>query len=132
MDSEAASSDSMLKKKAPKSAFHGPVGGSFIQKKKVILENVKHSGDKQDISLKSGSGCNAFSDVKSLSGDENDVDMSGSSNGSFLNSAINTSRVIRLSTGMNFGSPLSSSNFTINEEVESLPSPIKKAFSDSK
>ncbi|KAG9307382.1 hypothetical protein G9A89_017211 [Geosiphon pyriformis] len=107
MDLEAASSGSMSKKKAPKGAFHGPAGGSFTQKKKVILGNVKHSGDEQDISLKSGSNYSAFSDVKSLSSDENDINMSGGGNGSLLSSAVNTLRANRLSTGMDFGSPLS-------------------------
>ncbi|KAG9306514.1 hypothetical protein G9A89_004711 [Geosiphon pyriformis] len=95
-------------------------------KKKVILGNVKYSGNKQNISLKFDSGNSAFSDVESLSGDENDVNMSGGSNGSLLNSAVNTPRANRLSTGMDFGSPFSFPNFTIDEEVKPFPSPIKK------
>ncbi|KAG9302973.1 hypothetical protein G9A89_022633 [Geosiphon pyriformis] len=116
MDLDAASSGSMSKKKAPKDAFHGPAGSSFTQKKKVILENVKHSGNKQDISLKSDSGNSVFSNVESLSDNENDVDMSGGGNGSLLDSAVNTPRANRLSTGIDFGSSLSSPNFVIDEK----------------
>ncbi|KAG9294987.1 hypothetical protein G9A89_017781 [Geosiphon pyriformis] len=122
----------MSKKKAPKDAFHSPASGSFTQKKKVIFRNIKHSGDERNISLKSGSGYSAFSNVESLSGDENDVNMSGGSNGSLLGSAVNTPRAIRLSTDMDFGSLFSSPNFAMNKEVKPLPSPIKKASFNSK
>ncbi|KAG9291884.1 hypothetical protein G9A89_012169 [Geosiphon pyriformis] len=123
MDLEAVFSDSISKKKVSKGAFHGSAGGFFTQKKKVIFGNVKHFGDKWNISLKSGSDNSAFSDVKSLSGDENDVDMSGGGNGSLLGSAVNTPRTNRLSTGMDFGSPLSSPNFVMDKEM-----PVKKFF----
>ncbi|KAG9305602.1 hypothetical protein G9A89_001663 [Geosiphon pyriformis] len=79
------------KKKAPKSAFHGSASGSFSQKKKVVLDNVKHSGDKRDIFLsKSGSSDSVYSDVKSLSDEDEDVSMSGTNNGSLLDSAATT------------------------------------------
>ncbi|KAG9294888.1 hypothetical protein G9A89_003228 [Geosiphon pyriformis] len=132
MDLETASSGSISKKKTPKGVFHGPAGGFFTQKKKVILENVKYSGNEWDISLKSGFGNSAFSDVKSLSGDENNVDMSDGDNSSLLGSAVNTLRANKLSTDIDFGSPLSFSNFAMDEEIKFLPLPIKKAFSDSK
>ncbi|KAG9297750.1 hypothetical protein G9A89_011265 [Geosiphon pyriformis] len=120
MDLKTASSGSMLKKKTSKGAFY------------VIFGNVKHSGNEWNISLKSGFGYSAFSDVKSLFGDENNINMSGGGNGSLLDSAVNIPRTNRLSTGMNFGSPLSSPNFDMDEEMKPLPSPIKKAFSNSK
>ncbi|KAG9299245.1 hypothetical protein G9A89_013893 [Geosiphon pyriformis] len=122
----------MLKKKVSKGAFHGPAGGSFTQKKKVILGNIKHSGDEQNIFLKSGFGNSAFSDVESLSGNENNVNISGGGDGSLLGSAVNIPKTNRLSTNMNFGFFLSSPNFAIDKEVKSLPSPIKKASFDSK
>ncbi|KAG9301631.1 hypothetical protein G9A89_016701 [Geosiphon pyriformis] len=111
MDSEAASSGSMSKKKTPKGAFHGPAG--------VILGNIKHSGDERNISLKFGSGYSVFSDVESLSDNENenDIDMSGGGNGSLLGLAVNTPRTNRLSTGMDFGSSLSSPNFAMDEKI---------------
>ncbi|KAG9287375.1 hypothetical protein G9A89_023747 [Geosiphon pyriformis] len=81
----------MFKKKALKGAFHGPAGGSFSQKKKVVFDNVKHSGDKKYISLsKSGPGNNIYSDIKSLSGDNEDVSMSGVNGGSLLGLAAIT------------------------------------------
>ncbi|KAG9303011.1 hypothetical protein G9A89_006228 [Geosiphon pyriformis] len=124
MDLETASSGSMLKKKVSKGAFYGPAD--------VILGNVKHSGNKQNISLKSGSSYSAFFDVESLSGDENNVDMSGGSNGSLLDSVVNTSKANRLSTGIDFGSPLSSSNFAMDKEVKLFPLPIEKVSFNSK
>ncbi|KAG9298167.1 hypothetical protein G9A89_005435 [Geosiphon pyriformis] len=41
----------MFKKKTSKGAFHGPVGETFSQKKKISVSNIKHSGDKKKISL---------------------------------------------------------------------------------
>ncbi|KAG9291553.1 hypothetical protein G9A89_021972 [Geosiphon pyriformis] len=90
MDLEAVSSGSMFSKKAPKGMFHSPVGGSFSQKKKTSLENIKHSDDEKDISLKSGSGASVYSNMESLSGNDENVSMSGGFDGSLLDSAVNT------------------------------------------
>ncbi|KAG9297782.1 hypothetical protein G9A89_011297 [Geosiphon pyriformis] len=100
MDLEAVSNGNMSNKKAPKGVFHSPAGGFFSQRKKAFIGNVKHSGDEKDIFLKSGSGASIYSDVESLSGDNEDI----------------------MNTGMNFSSP----NFEIYEQVKSLPPPLKK------
>ncbi|KAG9299745.1 hypothetical protein G9A89_013105 [Geosiphon pyriformis] len=90
----------MSKKKTLKGAFHGPADSSFSQKRKVVLGNIKHSGDKRDISLsKSGSGDNIYFDVESLFGNDENVSMSG----------------VNINTGAVFGSPLSSLNFHIDD-----------------
>ncbi|KAG9291895.1 hypothetical protein G9A89_004833 [Geosiphon pyriformis] len=71
----------MSKKKASKDAFYGPAGGFFSQKKKVVLSNIKHSGNERDISLsKFGPSNNIYSDVKSLSDDNKDINISGVNN----------------------------------------------------
>ncbi|KAG9294020.1 hypothetical protein G9A89_019358 [Geosiphon pyriformis] len=88
---EATASSTTTKKKALKNTFYGPVGGSFSQKKKVVLGNVKYSGDEKNISLnRSGSGNSIYSDVKSLSGENKIVSMSGIDGGSLLGSAATT------------------------------------------
>ncbi|KAG9286928.1 hypothetical protein G9A89_001166 [Geosiphon pyriformis] len=98
---ETTASSSTSKKKAPKGAFYGPASGSFSQKKKVVIGNVKYSGNKRDISLsKSGSGDSIYSDVNSLSGDDEDIGMSDVNNGSFLGSAATTFKVIKTSVEM--------------------------------
>ncbi|KAG9300753.1 hypothetical protein G9A89_023551 [Geosiphon pyriformis] len=120
MNSKAASSGSMSNKKASKGVFYGFVSGSFSQKKKASLGNVKHSGDEKDISLKSGSSASVYSDVESLSGDDEDVSMSGGFDGSLLNSVVNTSRAKRVNTSVNFGSLIGSLDFEMNKEVKSM------------
>ncbi|KAG9305277.1 hypothetical protein G9A89_007772 [Geosiphon pyriformis] len=51
----------------PKSALHGPASGFFSQKKKMVVDNIKHSGNKKNISLvKLGLGC-MYSDLNSKS-----------------------------------------------------------------
>ncbi|KAG9299742.1 hypothetical protein G9A89_013102 [Geosiphon pyriformis] len=122
MDLETASSGSMSKKKTPKGALYGSAGSSFSQKKKVVIGNVKHSGDKKDISLnKSGSGGNVFSDVDSLFGDDNNASMSGFYGGFSLSSVANTPKAKCVDTGAVFGSPLKSSNFAMNDVEVVLP-----------
>ncbi|KAG9296075.1 hypothetical protein G9A89_011927 [Geosiphon pyriformis] len=123
MDLKTASSSDMSKKKVPKGAFYGPAGDSFAQKKKVVLENVKHSGDEKDISLsKSGSGDSVYSDVDSISGDDEDVGMSGISEKSPLGSAATTPKAKHVNTGTMFGSSLGSPNFVMNDDEIVLPS----------
>ncbi|KAG9304065.1 hypothetical protein G9A89_005975 [Geosiphon pyriformis] len=112
----------MFKKKAPKNAFHGPAGNSFLQKKRIVLGNVKHLGDEKDISLdRSELGDSMFSDVNSVSGDEESTNMISINVGSFLNSAANTSKAKHVNTGAIFSSPFGSFNFVIdNDENVSL------------
>ncbi|KAG9299729.1 hypothetical protein G9A89_013089 [Geosiphon pyriformis] len=127
----AASSGSMSSKKASKGVFHSSAGGSFSQKKKASLDNVKHSGDEKNISLKSGSSASVYSNVESLSGDDENVSMSGGFNGSLLDSAVNTPKTKHVNTSANFGSPIGFPDFEIDEEVKPLPSPLmKKVFLD--
>ncbi|KAG9300416.1 hypothetical protein G9A89_010041 [Geosiphon pyriformis] len=125
MDLETAFSSSMSSKKATKSVFHSPAGGFFSQRKKAFLENVKHSSDEKDISLKSGFGTSVYSDVESLSGDE-DVSISGDFDGSLLDLAVNTPKAKWVNTGANFGSLISSPDFEMDEKVKPLPPPLKK------
>ncbi|KAG9305698.1 hypothetical protein G9A89_022620 [Geosiphon pyriformis] len=119
MDLKTASSGDMSKKKAPKGAFHGSAGGSFAQKKRVVLGNVKHSGDERDISLgKSEPGNSMYSNVDSLSGNDKDVGITGVHGGSLLGSATTTLKAKRVNTGTMFGSLLGSPDFTIdNDEI---------------
>ncbi|KAG9302194.1 hypothetical protein G9A89_020628 [Geosiphon pyriformis] len=122
----------MSKKKAPRGALHGLAGGSFSQKKKVVIGNVKHSGDEKNIFLnKSGSGGNVFSDVNSLSGDDDDASMSGFYGESPFGSAANTPKAKCVNTGAVFGSPLKSPNFAMNDvEIVKVPVEVsvKKSF----
>ncbi|KAG9304336.1 hypothetical protein G9A89_019898 [Geosiphon pyriformis] len=88
---KATASSTAPKKKALKSAFYNPAGGFFSQKKKVVLGNVKHSGNEKDIFLsKFESSDSIYSDVESLSGEDKDVNMSGTNGESLLGSAITT------------------------------------------
>ncbi|KAG9297497.1 hypothetical protein G9A89_020899 [Geosiphon pyriformis] len=107
----------MSKKKTPKGVFHDLAGGSFSQKKKELLGNVKHSDNEKNIFLKSGSNTGSFSDVNSLSGDDEDVSISGDFDGSLLDSAVNTPKTKRVNTDANFGSPIGSPNFEIDKET---------------
>ncbi|KAG9296021.1 hypothetical protein G9A89_011873 [Geosiphon pyriformis] len=113
----------MSSKKASKSMFHGPVGGSFSQKKKASHGNVKHSDDEKNISLKSGSSASVYSNVESLSGNDKDVSMSGGFDGSLLDLAVNTPKTKHMNTNANFGSPIGSPDFEMDEEVA-----VKKSF----
>ncbi|KAG9284464.1 hypothetical protein G9A89_014068 [Geosiphon pyriformis] len=128
MDLEAASSDNMSKKKAPKDAFYGSTGGYFSQKKKVVSENIKHLGDKKDISLnKSELGDNMFSNVDSLFGDEKGANMTNINVGFLLDLAANTPKTKHINTGVIFGFSLSSSNFDINNNKE-MKVLVRKSF----
>ncbi|KAG9292285.1 hypothetical protein G9A89_009097 [Geosiphon pyriformis] len=55
----------MSKKKVPKGTLYGPAGGSFSQKKKVVLGNIKHSGNEKNISLVKLSSNSMYSDMDS-------------------------------------------------------------------
>ncbi|KAG9300290.1 hypothetical protein G9A89_011363 [Geosiphon pyriformis] len=125
------------KKKASKSAFHGLASGFFSQKKKVILSNVKHSGNEKDISLsKFGSGNHVYSNVKSLFGENEDVSMFGVNGESLLGSAVTTLKAKQVNTGAGFGFPLSSSNFYMDDDkvvlLFHLPIFLEKKWIDPK
>ncbi|KAG9298303.1 hypothetical protein G9A89_002791 [Geosiphon pyriformis] len=120
MDLEAASSGNMSKnKKASKSAFYDPVGSFFLQKKKVVLENVKHSGNEKDIFLnKFGHSVNVFFNVDSLLNDEKDANMTSINVGSFLDLAANAFKAKCINIGAVFGSSLGLPNFVMNDNEE--------------
>ncbi|KAG9295516.1 hypothetical protein G9A89_013545 [Geosiphon pyriformis] len=121
MDLETASSDIMSKKKTLKDAFYGLADGFFSQKKKVVLGNIKHSDNEKNISLKKSElGNNVFSDVNSLSGNNKSANITGINIGSLLGLAFNTFKTKWFNTGANFGSPLSSSNFDIDDNEITL------------
>ncbi|KAG9298321.1 hypothetical protein G9A89_002809 [Geosiphon pyriformis] len=105
---KATASGTALKKKAPKGAFHGPAGGFFSQKKKVVLGNVKHSGNEKDL-------------VASLSGENEDVNMFGTNGRSLLGSAATTPKAKQINTGTGFGSPLGFPNFHMDDDEVVLP-----------
>ncbi|KAG9291050.1 hypothetical protein G9A89_012922 [Geosiphon pyriformis] len=95
MDIEATTSSTISKKKTLKGTFHGPTSGSFSQKKKVVLGNVKYFGLLFTQHLKEftcNTGNSVYSDVKSLSGEDENVSMSGANSGSLLGSAATTSK----------------------------------------
>ncbi|KAG9298045.1 hypothetical protein G9A89_018873 [Geosiphon pyriformis] len=119
---KATTSSTTPKKKAPKSAFHGPTGGFFSQKKKMVFGNVKHSEDKKDISLnKSGSSGSVYSNVKSLFGKNKDVNMSGVNGGSLVGLTTTTPKTKQVNTGAGFGFPLSFPNFHMDDDKVMLP-----------
>ncbi|KAG9296409.1 hypothetical protein G9A89_015001 [Geosiphon pyriformis] len=127
MNLAAASGSAMFKKKAPIRVLYGPVGGSFFQKKKVSVGNIKHSGDEKDISLvKPGSSHDVYSDMDSISGDSRDNNISfGVSNGSFLGSAINTLKAKKVNTNLVCGFLLGLIDYGMNKDDELLPSFLK-------
>ncbi|KAG9290392.1 hypothetical protein G9A89_007123 [Geosiphon pyriformis] len=112
----------MSKKKTPKGAFHGPAGGFFSQKKKVVLRNL---------------GDNMFSDVNSVFGDEKSVNITGINVGSLLDSAANTSKTKHVNTGAIFGFPLGFPNFVMDNDedisfLSRLPISLEKKWIDPK
>ncbi|KAG9299738.1 hypothetical protein G9A89_013098 [Geosiphon pyriformis] len=130
MDLKTASNSDMSKKKAPKGAFHG-------LKKRVVLGNVKHSGDEKNISLsKSGPSDSVYSNVDSVSGNDKNVGMTGVHGGSLLGSAATTSKAKRIDTSTGFGSLLGSPDFTMDDDEIELPPcmfiPLDKKWIDPK
>ncbi|KAG9297969.1 hypothetical protein G9A89_018797 [Geosiphon pyriformis] len=102
----------MYKKKIPKGVFHGPAGGSFSQKKKIVLEKIKHFDNKKNIFLsKSESGNNVYFNANSLLENNESINMTDISGGSLLGSAANTLKA---------NSSLSSFNFVMddNEKID--------------
>ncbi|KAG9304904.1 hypothetical protein G9A89_010766 [Geosiphon pyriformis] len=130
VDLEAVAGGSMAKKKVHKGVFYGPAGGSFAQKKKVVVDNVKHSGNEKDVSLdKPVSGSNMFSDADGESSDSEDsVLMAGVSAGSLLGSAVNTPKAKKMISGIVDGSSLGLINYNIDEDAENLSPPLNLPF----
>ncbi|KAG9295878.1 hypothetical protein G9A89_006617 [Geosiphon pyriformis] len=129
MDLKTASSNNMSKKKVLKSTLHGPVGGSFSQKKKIVLSNVKYLDDEKDISLvKLGSG-GMYSDMdsKSSCGEDNTV-MEGINSRSLLGLAATTPKVKRVNSSMVFG--ISLKKKWINPKIVKTPMEVsvRKSF----
>ncbi|KAG9291114.1 hypothetical protein G9A89_012986 [Geosiphon pyriformis] len=114
MDLEAVSSSNMSKKRHQRVLF---------MKKRVVLGNVKHLGDKKDISLdRFELGNSVFSNVDSVSGNEESTNMTGINVESLLDSATNTSKAKHVNTGAIFGSLLGSPNFVMDDDNDvSLP-----------
>ncbi|KAG9301356.1 hypothetical protein G9A89_018028 [Geosiphon pyriformis] len=108
---EVTISSTAPKKKTSKGAFHSSTCGFFSQKKKVVLGNVKHSGNEKDIFLgKSGSSGSAYFDS-----------MSEVNGGSFLGLVATTPKAKQVNTGVGFGSSLSSPNFHMDNKEVVLP-----------
>ncbi|KAG9297559.1 hypothetical protein G9A89_007634 [Geosiphon pyriformis] len=125
MDLKAVFGSNMSKKKTPKGVFY------------VVLGNVKHSGNKKNISLsKSSSGNSVYSNIDSLSGNDEDIGITGVNSESYPDLAVTTSKAKCVNTDIGFGSSLSSSNFYMedNKVVLSsrLPIFLKKKWIDPK
>ncbi|KAG9290555.1 hypothetical protein G9A89_020925 [Geosiphon pyriformis] len=136
---KAVSSGSSSGSKAPLSAFFGPVGGFFSQKKRVSLCNIKHSGVKSGVFLaKPHSNGGMYSDMESdfNSGIVDDVLIS-SSNKSFLSSAATTPKTKRVKNDLVCGSPLGFLDYDMDDNDGGFLSPLldislKKKWLDSK
>ncbi|KAG9306573.1 hypothetical protein G9A89_004770 [Geosiphon pyriformis] len=107
----------MFKKKAPK----------------VILRNIKHFSNKNDISLSKFRPDNSiYSDVNSPFGDDEDVSMTGVNNESLLDLVATTSKTKHVNISTIFGFLFSSSNFNMNNNEVIIQTPmevsIKKSF----
>ncbi|KAG9284149.1 hypothetical protein G9A89_022923 [Geosiphon pyriformis] len=124
---EAVSSGSLSSSKASLSASFGPAGGSFSQKKRISLCNVKHSGIKGGVSLaKFHSDRSMYSDMESDSSSSivNDI-LVGNNNKSFLGSAATTPRAKRVKNDLACGSPFGSLDYDIDDDNGGfLPSPL--------
>ncbi|KAG9288606.1 hypothetical protein G9A89_006707 [Geosiphon pyriformis] len=112
----------MSMKKALKDALYDPVGGTFSQKKKVSVGNIKHSGDEREIFLTKPSVNNGmYSDIDSKLGDDelNSAAIS-SGGGSFLNSAATTPKAKRISNNLVSSFPIGTISFEMDENMVHL------------
>ncbi|KAG9300022.1 hypothetical protein G9A89_009750 [Geosiphon pyriformis] len=107
----------MSKKKAPIEVFYGPVGSFFSQKKRISVGNVKHSGDKKDISLvKPNPSHGVYSDMDSIFGNSGDDNISfGAGNGSFFGSVTNTLKARKATSNLVCGSFFGSIDYGMDE-----------------
>ncbi|KAG9297317.1 hypothetical protein G9A89_002006 [Geosiphon pyriformis] len=84
---------------------------------------MKHSGDKKDISLsKAGSNGSMYSDVKNLSGEDENISMFGIDGGFLLGSVVTIPKAKQINTSAGFGSLLGSPNFHMDNDEVVLPS----------
>ncbi|KAG9287494.1 hypothetical protein G9A89_023866 [Geosiphon pyriformis] len=100
----------------------------------MVLGNIKHFSDKKDISLsKFGPGNSVYSNVNSLSGDDEDISMADVNSGFLLGLAATTFKAKHINTGTVFGSPLGSPDFIIdNDKIALLPYFMEMATSLAK
>ncbi|KAG9284320.1 hypothetical protein G9A89_007475 [Geosiphon pyriformis] len=113
--------------KAPLNASFGPADGSFSQKKRVSLRNVKHSGVKSGVFLaKPYSDGGMYSDMESNSSNSIvDEVLVNSSNKSFLGSATITLKAKRVKNNLACGAPLGSLNYNMDDDDSGfLPPPL--------
>ncbi|KAG9288302.1 hypothetical protein G9A89_021333 [Geosiphon pyriformis] len=95
----------MSKKKASIGVLHSLIGGSFFQKKKVSVGNVKHSEDEKNIFLvKPGPSYDVYSDMDSVFGN-----------------MTNTPKAKKLATNLVCGFLLGSIDYNMNEDNGPLP-----------
>ncbi|KAG9297352.1 hypothetical protein G9A89_005636 [Geosiphon pyriformis] len=101
----------MSKKKTPKSALHGLIGGTFFQKKKISVSNIKHSEHIFGYGSK-------FSNNK-LGGTE--LSLSGAF---FLGLAVTTSKAKKVIIDLVGGFSIGTIDFGIDEDIIHLPSSL--------
>ncbi|KAG9287229.1 hypothetical protein G9A89_008859 [Geosiphon pyriformis] len=117
-----ASSSNISKKKVPKGALHGPVEGTFSQKKRVSVDNVKHSGNEKEISLvKPGLSGGIYSNISNESSNSKvGNNTMGSGSGFFLGSAVSIFKAKRVNTSLDGGSFIGVIDFKIDEDKSFL------------
>ncbi|KAG9307670.1 hypothetical protein G9A89_023235 [Geosiphon pyriformis] len=126
VDLKTALGGDMSKKMMPKSAFYGPAGGFFSQKKRVVLGNIEHLGDKKDVFLcKPGPGSMYLNLESEFSSGEDNIVIKGIDSRSFLGSAANTSKAKRVNTGVVLGSPLGFLNYNIDDDEIIIKTPVE-------
>ncbi|KAG9284163.1 hypothetical protein G9A89_022937 [Geosiphon pyriformis] len=127
----------MSKKKVLKGAFYGSAGGSFFQKKRVVLSNIKHLNNEKDIFLNKSDYDSMYLDLKSKSSSgEDNIIIESVDSRSLLGSAANTSKVKKVNTGIVFGSLLGSLNYSMDDNkvvlLSCLPIFLEKKWIDPK
>ncbi|KAG9297143.1 hypothetical protein G9A89_019424 [Geosiphon pyriformis] len=115
----------MSKKKVPKSTLYGSAGGFFSQKKKVVLGNIKYSGDEKNISLVKLGSSGMYLDINSESscGEDNTL-IEDINSRSLLDSAATTLKVKKVNSSMVFGSSFGFPNYEMKEKVELFSPPL--------
>ncbi|KAG9303927.1 hypothetical protein G9A89_005837 [Geosiphon pyriformis] len=115
----------MFKKKTPKGAFYSLVNGSFSQKKKIVLGNIKHSDDEKNIFLVKSSSDGLYLDLNNESScGEDNIIIQSVDNRSFLGSVANTFKAKRVNIDVILGFPFGSPNYNIKEEMELFSLPL--------
>ncbi|KAG9287210.1 hypothetical protein G9A89_008840 [Geosiphon pyriformis] len=113
----------MSKKKTPKGTLHSPIGGTFFQKKKISVSNIKHSGDEKKISLtKPGINEDIYSDMDSKFSNNKLGDTELSSSGaSFFGLAVTTPKAKKVIIDLVGGFPIGTIDFGMDENIIHLP-----------